>query len=201
MRRMNPLFLFLALLFVLVPVSAQASGLQIAGGKRERAHRERVHREWKHRETPSRQGIYVGANIRPGAAGMVNTFIPIVRGEYEVGGGITDRFTLGVALGGTAYLGLNKGSFDANIVANRFFGKGLFLRAMAGVASRSPAMASVPMMPGLGGSLGLGYEFRVLERVGLGLGVDYDLRMRTDTRMAQTWLFGLRFTGYLKKKN
>lgn len=196
MRRMNPLFLLLALLFVLVPVSAQASGLQIAGGRPDRVKRERTHRE-----TPPRKGIYVGANVRPGAAGMVSSFIPVIRGEYEVGGGITDRFTLGVALGGTGYLGLNKGSFDANIVAHRFFGKGLFLRAMAGVASRSPAMAPVPMMPAVGGSLGLGYEFRVLERVGIGLGADYDLRVRTDGRLAQTWLFGLRFTGYLNKKN
>lgn len=196
MRRTNPLFLLLALLVVLVPVSAQASGLQIAGGRPDRAKRERPHRE-----TPPRRGIYVGAHVRPGAAGIVDTFVPVVRGEYEVGGGITDRFTLGVAVGGTAYLGLDKGSFDANVVAHRFFGKGLFLRGAAGVASRSPAMASVPMVPGLGGALGLGYEFRVLDRVGLGLGVDYDLRVRMDGRMAQTWLFGLRFTGYLDKKN
>lgn len=191
MRRMNPLFLLLALLFVLVPVTASASGLQIAGAKRERAQR----------ETPPRKGIYLGVSIRPGAAGMGSSFIPVVRAEHEVGGGVTDRFTLGVALGGTSYLGLDKSSFDANIVANRFFGRGFFLRAKAGVASRSPAMASVPMMPAVGGSLGLGYEFRVLERVGIALGGDYDLRVRTDGRMAQTWLFGLRFTGYLNKKN
>lgn len=194
MRRMNPLFLLLALLFVLVPVSASASGLQIAGGKPERAKRER-------KETPPRQGIYVGANVRPGAAAMANTFIPVIRGEYEVGGGITDRFTLGVALGGTAYLGLEKGSFDANIVANRFFGRGFFLRATAGVASRSPVMGSAAMMPGVGGSLGLGYEFRIFERVAVGLGGDYDVRARIDGGIAQTWLFGLRFTGYLKKKH
>ena len=186
--------LLLALLFVLVPASALASGLQIAGGKPERVKRER-------KETPPRQGIYVGANIRPGAAGMAGTFIPVIRGEYEVGGGITDRFTLGVALGGTAYLGLNKGSFDANIVANRFFGRGFFLRAMAGVASRSPDMVTAAMKPGVGGSLGLGYEFRVFERVAVGLGADYDVRVRIDGRMAQTWLLGLRFTGYLRKKS
>ena len=57
------------------------------------------------------------------------------------------------------------------------------------------------MKPGVGGSLGLGYEFRVLQRIGIGLGVDYDARFRIDGRLAQTWLFGLRFTGYLKKKD
>ncbi len=192
MRRMNPLFLLLALLFALVPVSAQAS-LKIAGGRAERVPREQ-------RETFPRRGIYLGANVRMGAAGIVDTFVPVVRGDYEIGGGVTDRFTLGVALGGTAYLGLDKGSFNADVVAHRFFGKGLFLRGALGVASRVPATASVPMVPGVGGSVGFGYEFRVLERLGLGLGGDYDLRMRMDGRVAQTWLLGLRFTGYLNKK-
>lgn len=190
MRRMNPWFLLLALLFVLVPGSAQAS-LKIAGGKPERAER----------ETPPRRGIYVGAHIRPGASGFVNTFLPVVRAEYEVGGGITDRFTLGVAVGGTGYLGLEKGSFDANIVAHRFFGKGFFLRPTLGVASQSPAPGAATMAPSLGGSLGLGYEFRLFERVGLGLGGDYDVRMRIDGRLAQTFVLGLRFTAYLNKKN
>jgi hypothetical protein len=187
---MNPLFLLLALLVVLVPGSAKAS-LKIAGGKPERGQR----------ETPPRKGIYVGASVRPGAAGMMGSFVPVVRGEYEVGGGITDRFTLGVAVGGTGYLGLDKGSFDANVVAHRFFGKGFFLRGMMGVASRAPALDRAAMMPALGGSLGLGYEFRVLERVGLGLAADYDARLRMDGHLAQTWLLGLRFTGYLSKKH
>jgi hypothetical protein len=193
MRRMNPWFLLLALLFVLAPASAQAAELQIAGGKPEREPRVK-------RETLPRKGIYIGANVRPGAAGIVSTFVPVVRGEFEIGGGITDRFTLGVALGGTAYLGLDMGSFDADVVAHRFIGKGFFLRGALGVGSHLPALGSVHMRPGVGGSVGLGYEFRVLERLGVGLGGDYDLRMRMDGRAAQTWLLGLRFTAYLNKK-
>lgn len=195
MRRMNPLFLLLALLVVLVPMSAQAS-LKIAGGKPERVRRER-----DHLETPPRRGIYLGANFRPGAAGMGSTFVPALRFDNEIGGGVTDRFTLGIALGGTAYLGLDQKSFNADVVAHRFIGKGFFLRGALGVSSRVPAMAPVPMVPGLGGALGLGYEFRVLERVGLGFGVDYDMRMRMDGRMSQAWFVGLRFSAYLNKKN
>lgn len=190
---MNPLFLLLALLVVLVPVSAQAS-LKMAGG---RAKRERADRG----ETPPRKGINVGVNIRPGAAGMGGTFIPAVRAEHEVGGGITDRFTLGVALGGTAYLGIEKGSFNADIVARRFFGRGFYLRGALGVMSHAPALGSDRMRPAVGGQLGLGYEFRIFERLGLGLGVDYDGRLRNDGRASQTWLMGLRFTGYLDKKH
>ena len=189
MRRMNPLFLLLALLVVLVPASAQA-GLQIAGG---RAQRER-------KETPPRKGMNVGASIRVGAAGMQGSFIPVVRGEYEISGGITDRFTLGVTLGGTGYLGIEKGSFNADLVARRFFGRGFFLRGSLGVMSHAPALGSDRMRPAVGGQLGMGYEFRVLEKLGLGLGVDYDGRLRNDGRPSQTLLIGLRFTGYLNKK-
>lgn len=195
MRRMNPLFLLLALLVVLVPTAAHAE-LKIAGGRQAR---DRSHRDRPRLETPPRRGMYLSFDVRPGAAGIVDTFVPVVRVDHEIGGGITDRFTLGVAVGGTAYLGLDKGSFNADVVGRRFIGKGFNLRAAVGVSSRVPALASVPMSPAVGGSLGLGYEFRVLEHVGLGLGTDYDLRLRTDGRAAQTWLVGLRFAIYLNK--
>ncbi len=197
MRRMNPLFLILALLVLIVPASAQAK-LQIAGGKSERPKRQKREKRW---ETLPRRGIYLSGTVRPGAAGFTNTFAPALQNQWEIGGGISDHFTLGVALGGTAYLGLDTNSFDADIVGHRFIGKGLFVRGAAGVKSRAPALAMVPMTPAVGGALGLGYEFRVLERIGVGLGVDYDLRMRVDGRVSQAWFFGLRFAAYLNKKD
>ncbi|MCA9651300.1 MAG: hypothetical protein H6712_26395 [Myxococcales bacterium] len=184
----------LALFFVLVPSTARAE-LQIAGGKPERS------KLIGKLETHHRRGINVGASVRMGAVGIVNTFVPAVRAQYEVGGGISDRFTLGLAVGGTAYLGLDKGSFNADLVGHRFFGKGFFLRGALGVSSHVPALASVPMSPGIGGSVGMGWEFRLFDRLGMGLGADYDLRMRTDGRLGQAWFFGLRFTGYLDKKH
>lgn len=198
MRRSNPLFLVLALLIVFVPASAHA-GLQIAGGKAKREKRETREKREKW-ETMPRRGIYVGTSIRPGAAGHANTFAPVLQNQWEVGGGITDHFTLGVALGGTAYLGMDEVSFDADVVAHRFIGKGFFLRGAAGVSSSAPALNRFSLAPAVGGSAGLGYEFRVLERIGVGLGVDYDLRMRTDGEMTQAWLLGLRFTAYFNKK-
>jgi len=193
MRRMNPLFLILALLVVFVPASAHAS-LQMAGGKAKREKREK-------RETLPRKGIYLATTVRPGASGFGSSFAPQLTNQWEIGAGVSDHFTLGVALGGTAYVGLDKVSFNGDIVAHRFIGKGLFLRGAAGVSSYAPTLAQLPMMPAIGGSAGIGYEFRVLERVGVGLGVDYDLRMRTDRRASQAWLFGLRFAIYLNKKN
>ncbi|MCH9688567.1 MAG: hypothetical protein K0V04_44460 [Deltaproteobacteria bacterium] len=190
---MKPLLLILATLTVLLPTAAQAAGLRMAGGTRERV-------PLREREAPPRKGIAVGASVMPGAIGMSGTFVPAIRAQYEVGGGVTDRFTLGVALGGTAYLGLDKGSFNADVVGTRFFGRGAWLRAGLGVTSHSPALASVPTSPALGGTIGLGYEFRLFKRVGLGLGADYDLRVRTDGRLAHGMFLALRFTGYIKGK-
>ena len=191
---MTLLLSLITALFVLLPAAAQAQPLTMAGGKPERG---KLLGKW---ETAPRRGINVGASVKMGAVGIVNTFVPAVRATYEVGGGITDRFTLGLAVGGTAYLGLDKGSFNADLVGHRFFGKGFFVRGAAGVVSHMPALASVPMEPAIGGSLGLGWEFRLFDKMGMGLGADYDARIRTDGRLGQAWFFGLRFTGYLNKK-
>ncbi len=193
MRRMNLLLLILATLTLLVPSIAQASELQMAGGKGART---RI----RDREVPPRQGIALGVGVRPGAVAMSGAYIPSLRAQFELSGGVSDRFTLGVALGGTAYLGLDSGSFNGDIVAYRFFGRGLWLRGALGVASHAPALASVPPSPALGGVAGLGYEFRVFERMALGLGADYDMRVRIDGRLAHAFFVGLRFTGYLDKK-
>jgi len=195
MRRLNLLLLLLVSFAVLVPTSAQAE-LQLAGaGRGDRSKRIGT------LETHPRRGINVAGTVKMGAVGMVNTFIPVVRASYEVGGGITDRFTLGLLVGGTAYLGLDKGSFNLDVVGRRFFGKGLFFRGAFGVSSHVPTLAAVPLAPAIGGSAGLGYEFRLFKRVGMAVGADYDLRLRTDARMGHAVFFGLRFTGYLDKKN
>ncbi|MEM7158070.1 MAG: hypothetical protein AAF799_34835 [Myxococcota bacterium] len=194
MRRPYLLLSIVALLCVLVPCSAQAAGLQLAGGKAERT------KLIGKLETKPRKGINVSGSVQMGTVAISQTFVPAVRSQFEVGGGITDRFTLGLAVGGTSYLALDKGSFNADLVGRRFFGKGFYLLGAVGVSSHVPSLASVPMSPAIGGAAGLGYEFRLFERVGMALGANYDARIRTDGRLGQAWLFGLRFTGYLNKK-
>ena len=44
------------------------------------------------------------------------------------------------------------------------------------------------------------YEFPLFKRGGLGVGVDYDARVRADGRAALTVLSGLRFSGYPPEK-
>lgn len=194
MRRMTYLLPLLSLFFLLWPAAAKAE-LQLAGGK---APRSKLIGKW---ETHPRRGIMVGSSVSVGAIGYVNTAVPVLRGSFEFGGGITDRFTLGMSLGGTSYLGLDKGSFNGDVVGYRYFGRGAYIRGALGVASHVPTMAAVPVSPGFGGTVGFGYEFRLFKRVGMALAVDYDGRIRTDGRAGQAVLLGLRFTGFLNKKD
>jgi len=159
------------------------------------------------RETPPRKGIVIGVGVSPGVALLMpRGFVPVTRLHYIIGGAITDRFTLGVDIGGTAILSertiatKNKLGFNADVVGTGFIGRGFTVRAGLGVASHAPALAFDPFKAGVGGVAGLGYEFRVMERMGLGLGLDYDLRVRTDGIPVQTVTFGLRIVGYLNKK-
>lgn len=182
----------LALVVVSLPASAHAS-LQIAGDKAKREKRQK----W---ETLPRKGIYLAGSLSPGAAGHGGTTVPVVRNQWEIGAGVSDHFTLGVSLGGSAYVGRDPKAFNADLVAHRFIGKGAFLRGALGVTSRAPSFTRLLTKPAMGGAAGLGYEFRVLERVGVALSVDYDLRVRTDAQIAHTVLAGLRFAIYLNKK-
>ncbi len=97
-------------------------------------------------------------------------------------------------------LGLHtkKVGVDLDVVATRFVGP-LFLRLGVGASTLAYAPVRDPFKPGVGGLVGVGWEFRIAERVGLALGLDYDVRARADRQFAQTFLFGLRLNGYPKK--
>lgn len=194
MRPTTYLLALVALLCVLFPATARAD-LQLAGGKAPRS------KLIGKLETHPRRGIVVGNSVTVGAVGYADTLVPALRGNFEFGGGITDRFTLGMSLGGTSFLGLDKGSFNADLFGYRYFGRGLFVRGSLGIASHVPTMAAVPATPGFGGMVGLGYEFRLFKRVGMALRTDYDARIRTDGRLGQAFFIGLRFTGFLNKKD
>jgi hypothetical protein len=183
--------LLVGLACLLLPASARAD-LRIAGD----APRIARHRA----ETHERTGIHVGAAVRSGAVILRDGFVPAVGLDYRVGGGITDRFTLGFEARLQFFMGLKLGG-GADIVAERFFGRGFFLRAGVGAMSGMPARAEKIQRAGFGGQAGLGYEFRPLERLGLGLGLDYDARVRTDGLDVHTVLLGLRFRGYFKKRS
>lgn len=189
----SSLALLLVTLFVALTPRAARADLRIAGDGPRRVARERS-------ETHERTGFHVGSAVRSGAVVLRDGFVPAVAMTFRVGGGITDRFTLGFQARLQFFMGLKPGG-GADIVAERFFGRGFFLRAGVGAMSGMPARADKIQRAGFGGQAGLGYEFRPLERLGLALGLDYDGRVRTDGIYVQSVLLGLSFRGYLKKKH
>jgi hypothetical protein len=196
MRRLSCCFLGLLSLVVallVLPTTAHAD-LQLAGRRAARRDARQA------RETPVRQGFSPRGGVRTGMAIVPNGFVPAITVDWGLAGGITDHFTLGVQASFVGYLGLEAGG-GADIVAERFFGRGAFVRLGAGAQGNLPARALDVQRAGFGGHAGAGYEFRLFERVGLALSVDYDGRLRTDGRYAQMVLFGLNFRGYLKKKH
>ncbi len=186
MRRLLSLWMF-ALAFVALPSVAKAD-LKLAG-------RPRLARG----ETHARQGISPRMGVRSGMAIVPNGFVPTIAVDWGFFGGITDRFTLGVQASLIGYLGLKAGG-GADIVAERFFGRGFYLHAALGAQGNLPARAADVQRAGVGGFGGLGYEFRIFERMALALGVDYDARVRTDGLYSQMVLMGVNFRGYIHKK-
>jgi hypothetical protein len=148
-----------------------------------------------------RSGFLLGFDIAPGTVLVPRGFVPVLRTRHALGGGITDRFTLAAEIGGTFHLGIDKGgSFDADIVGTGFVGRGFALRAGLGVSSRSLARTEQLFRPAAGGLAGLGYEFALFSHGALRLGIDYDLRLRTDGRPVQAIFLGLGFRLYPRKR-
>lgn len=152
------------------------------------------------RPTPQRKGFTLGVALAPGVISYGRSFVPVTRLRHIVGGAVNDHVTLTAEFGIQGIHGHKRVGFFSDIAVMAFLGRGFFLRGAAGVVSHAPAQARDPFRAGFGGAVGLGYEFRILERLGLGFGVDYDVRMRTDRLSSQGLFLGLRLTGYMKGK-
>ena len=153
------------------------------------------------RDPIERKGLMLGLSLQPGIMRAGKTFAPAMRFRYVLGGGIRDNVTLATELGLHKPLGLHtkKIGFDADIVLTGYIGR-FFVRGGVGASTWAYVAARDPNKPGVGGLVGIGWEFPLGDRVGLGLGLDYDARVRPDRLVAQTLLVGLRLQGYLRKR-
>jgi hypothetical protein len=157
-------------------------------------------------ERVERKGFMLGLSLLPGVTRSGKSFAPVMRMRYALGGGVHESVTLATEFGIHKPFGIKskKIGFDVDFVATGYIGR-FFVRGGVGVSSWAYAAAPDPKArldpykPGLGGLVGLGWEFPMSERIGLGLGLDYDARVRPDGLVAQTVLFGLRLNAYPKK--
>jgi hypothetical protein len=157
-------------------------------------------------ERVERKGFMMGLSLLPGITRSAKSFAPTMRVRWALGGGVHEAVTLATEFGVHKPFGIKskKIAFEADVVATGFIGRffvrgGVGVTSWAYVAAPSSQARLDPYKPGVGGLVGVGWEFPMGERVGLGLGLDYDARVRSDGRVAQTVLFGLRLNGYLKK--
>lgn len=150
-------------------------------------------------DPPERKGFAFGFAVTPGAIAMGRGFAAATRVRQLLGGAITDRVVLASELGLQVVHGSKKVGFLGDVVLQGFVGRGFYVRGATGVVTNSPALARDRLLPSVGGAIGIGYEFQPVRRFGVALGLDYDVRMRTDRTLSQGIFLGVRFTGYPRK--
>lgn len=194
-RRMWPTLLGASLLvggvWLAAPAQAQAAvsgqrGLEVEGAR-------------------DRRGLYVGAGLGFGGTFFwYDDFIPATRLDFAIGGGVTKRLTIGADLHLTPYLQRSVGvAFGGDIEATGYVWRGFYIRTGLGVAAvpkRDPVRSFDEvkgMTVGVGGSLGLGYEFFLNSTAAMGAGFTYDARfVPGDSFPRQALLVGLRFSWF-----
>jgi len=149
-----------------------------------------------------RRGFYFGAGLGVGGTfynADATDFIPALRIDATVGGGVAKRLTLGVDLHVTPYLTARGGvSFGGDVETTGFVFRGLFLRAALGVLGVPRGRTwDDGLTVGIGGVGGIGYEFFLNSSAAFGTMVGYDLRfVPSEDFPRQTVLVSLRFTWY-----
>ncbi len=175
----------LAGLVAFAPNSAQASivgsqGIEIEGPR-------------------DRRGFFVSPGISAGASYFsdVKLVYAPMKVDLSFGGGVTKNFTLGINVYVGGYLTSQlrrKVIFGGDVEATGFVYKGLFIRGGLGAAGM-PNSAGV-MVAGVGGKVGLGYEFWLNQTAAMGIDLSYDLRYVLQDGLRHTPLIGVRFTWY-----
>ena len=155
-----------------------------------------------------RRGFYVGAGIGFGANFFASPLfastykdasnvIPAGRLELSLGGGVTKRFTLGANLYVGAYAGRNFGPkvlFGGDVEGYGYIVKGFFVRTGLGIAGVPGGDGRI--RAGVGGLLGLGYEFWLNQTAAFAVNLNYDLRAVPGDGLRHTPYLGIRFAWY-----
>lgn len=150
-----------------------------------------------------RRGFFAGVGLGFGGTFFwVDDFLPATRVDLVLGGGVTKRLTLGIDMHVTPYLARNGGvAFGGDVEATGYVFRGLYVRGAVGAAGVPRRTREDPdragLTAGLGGALGVGYEFFLNNSSAMGVGFTYDARFVPGNRFPrQTLLAGLRFSFY-----
>ena len=147
-----------------------------------------------------RRGFFIGGGLGfGGTIYWIDDFMPALRTDLVLGGGVTKRFTLGADLHVTPYLTRPGGVvFGGDVEATGYLWRGLYLRGalgVAGVPKRDHENRDAEgFTVGMGGAAGLGYEFFLNATAAMSAGITYDARYVPGSAVPrQSFLVGVRF--------
>lgn len=153
-----------------------------------------------------RRGVYVGPGVFFGFSGMKGTIVPDVGLNLAFGGGVSKRVLLGINLHGAKYLGRNEGAsswmFGGDFEFSGYAWQGLYIRTGLGGVGLPAGDPGNTLVAGLGGNVGVGYEFWLNATAAASVGITYDLRYLAGDRelvpdpLRHTGMVGMRFTFY-----
>jgi hypothetical protein len=153
-----------------------------------------------------RRGVYVGPGVFFGFSGMMGTIVPDVGLSLAFGGGVSKRVLLGINLHGAKYLGRNEGAsswmFGGDFEFTGYAWQGLYIRTGLGGVGLPAGDPANTLVAGLGGNVGVGYEFWLNATAAASVGITYDLRYIAGERqlvpdpLRHTGMVGMRFSFY-----
>jgi hypothetical protein len=156
-----------------------------------------------------RRGFYIGAGIGFGASFFASPLfastykdasnvIPAGRLELSLGGGVSKRVTLGANLYAGFFSSSRFGTHPlvgGDVEGYFFVLKGFFIRTGLGAAG-VPSGDGKKVKFGVGGLLGLGYEFWLNQTAAMAVNINYDLRAVPGDGLRHTPYLGVRFAWY-----
>jgi hypothetical protein len=154
-----------------------------------------------------RRGVYVGPGVFFGFSGMRGAIVPDVGLNLAFGGGVSKRILLGVNIHGAKYLGRYEPAqswmFGGDFEFAAYAWRGLYIRTGLGGVGLPADSRSNPeaLAVGLGGNVGVGYEFWLNATAAASVGITYDLRYVSyrdpiPDPLRHTGMVGMRFTFY-----
>lgn len=153
-----------------------------------------------------RRGVYVGPGVFLGFSYMKQSIVPDVGLSLAFGGGVSKRVLLGINLHGAKYLGRSEGAsswmFGGDFEFTGYAWQGLYLRTGLGGVGLPAGDPANTLVAGLGGNVGVGYEFWLNASAAASVGITYDLRYIAGERelvpepLRHTGMVGMRFSFY-----
>jgi len=127
-----------------------------------------------------RRGVYVGPGVFFGFSHMKQRVVPDVGLSFAFGGGVSKRVLLGINLHGAKYLGRSEGAsswmFGGDFEFTGYAWQGLYIRTGLGGVGLPAGDPDNTLVVGLGGNVGVGYEFWLNATAAASVGITYDLR-------------------------